>query len=75
MPDKEEFIGLHQDIILEKFGRPYRITTQGRDSNGLVVRWHYKDFRLEFRRIIGNEPIHDKIVSIYVVTECVMKGE
>ena len=68
-------LGLHQDLVLEMYGRPYRITIAGRDVNGLVVNWHYKEFRLTFCRVIGEEPIHKKIVSVYVVTNVFLKGE
>jgi hypothetical protein len=74
LPLKEKLLGTHPDLILEKYGRPYRVTTVGRDNNGLIVNWHYKKFKLTFSKFIGEEPIHKKMVSVYLVTKVEMKG-
>jgi hypothetical protein len=73
VPTAEELMGLHSDLVLETYGRPYRITVVGRNSTGLVARWHYKNFKLTFTRIIGNEPINNREVSAYFVTEVYIK--
>ena len=74
LPLEEKLLGIHPDLILEKYGKPYRITTVGRDNNGLIVCWHYKEFKLTFTRFTGKEPIHNKEVTSYFVTKVEMKG-
>ena len=77
MPDDEldELIGYHQDLILDEYGKPYRITKAGRDENGLVVRWHYKQFVLTFSKVLDTDPVFKKKFSVYVVTKVIRKGE
>ncbi|MFA5037632.1 MAG: hypothetical protein WC479_10715 [Candidatus Izemoplasmatales bacterium] len=71
----EDLVGTHTDLVLEWYGRPYRITVLGRDDNGMVVRWHYKNFRLRIAKIVGEEPINNKKVDVYAVTEVFMKNK
>jgi hypothetical protein len=71
----EDLVGTHTDLILEWYGRPYRITIRGRDDNGLVVYWHYKDFRLRIAKIVGEEPTNNKKVSVYAVSEVFIKNK
>jgi hypothetical protein len=71
---EETLLGLHQDLVLELYNRPYRITTVGRDANGLIVNWHYKKFKLTLSRFTGKEPVHGKEVTAYFVTKVEMKG-
>jgi hypothetical protein len=71
--EPEELVGVHQDLILEWYGRPYRITKVGKDENGLIVNWHYKDFKLQFARVTGEDPVHKTQVTAYFVTQVFSK--
>lgn len=68
-----DLVGVQTDLILEWYGRPYRITKVGTNENGLIVHWHYKDFKLRIERVIGEEPVHHKTVSVYAVTKVYVK--
>jgi hypothetical protein len=68
-PTADEFIGISSDLIIDKYGTPKRAETIGKDVNGLIVEWYYGKFKLTFARAVGEEPIKQHVVSLYVVTQ------
>ena len=69
-PDElETLVGVNPDIILDRFGKPKRIKTLGKDSEGFVVVWFYKNFKLTFVRANTEDPVHHKVTSSYVVSK------
>lgn len=70
LPDNpEEFVGFHQDLVIEKFGAPKSVRVLGKDDYGMVVKWFYKDFIFIFGKATDTDKISKKPVSVYVVTK------
>lgn len=72
---EEELIGTHQDLILDRFGKPIKIEVKGKNSLGLVADWYYDKFKLTFSRLEDEEPVNHTQVSAYFVTKVEIKGE
>jgi hypothetical protein len=66
-------VGIHQDLILSWYGKPYRITRVGNDANGLIVNWHYDKFKLTLSRVKSIDPVYHKPITAYFVTKVHVK--